>query len=258
MRGAARFLPLLALAALAGACVDFVDPDELGLARDTRAEVVFDLATDPLRAGCSGGGAAGGGSAVLCFRATVDPGYTRLGERLRVPDDTLRAMGVALSPTVGGDGVLRYERGFVLPVAGLEAVPFTAVLPRVEGSEPRAIRWFAAAPAGPDTLLREPGAGVGIDVRRPAGVSLPAPGDRFWSVDVTGDTARATYNASGEPRAAYAFPAEVLAALGGTRFRAELRWIRSLSSSAGGLRLVVRFNEWLDWTVLTREEGEGG
>lgn len=259
MRGAARLLPLLALL---GGCVDFVDPSGLRLARGTRMEVNLDLFTDPLRATCSGQVPAGGDSAVVCFNARVDPGYTVLGERLRILDDTLRVMGVPYSPTVGEDSVLRFTGRFTLPEAPLEETPITVRMPRVEGAEDAPeVRWFVVGPVGPDSLVREPGEGVTFAVELPRAASSPFPSELFWGMVVTGDTASATYQAtarsSGIPRSSYEFPADVLDALGGSRLRAELRWLRSRVLSGDEFQLIVRLNEWITWRVVTREPESG-
>ncbi len=258
MTGAARLLPLLAL--LAG-CIEFVDPVGLKLARATRVEVGFDLADGPARAACADQAPAAADSAVLCFTARIDPGYTPLGERLRVLGDTLVALGVPIAPTVDENGVLRYQRRFALSAVGLESIPFTVWLPRVEGAAdflPRQIRWFAAGPGSSDSLTREPGEGVRFEVALPGGVSSPAPLSAFWSMDLRGDTATATYNGSGIPRPAYDFPAEVLAALGGSGLRGELRWLRSRSVSSEDLVLDLRFNQRLGWRVETRAPAVAG
>src|SRR5690606_5683528 len=129
--------------------------------------------------------------------------------------------------------------------------PYTAVLPRVEGVElrPREIRWYAVGREGPDTLPLLPGGGVRLGIDLPAGVSTPAPAFQFWTVEMAGDTAASLYNAFGVPRAEYRFPPEVLAALGGSELRGQLRWQRTHAPQGEGVQLIVRFLELLRWTV---------
>jgi hypothetical protein len=248
----ARRPALALLLALAG-CIDFVDPVGLGLARDTRIELAFDLVDDPRRSVCPGPASVPADAAVLCVQATVVPGITRLGERLRVLDDSLRVMGIAVAPLQRSDSLLVYERRFFLPLASLESVPLTASLPRVEGVDvvPRDIRWFAVGPANPDTLVRRPGEGVTLRVDRPQGESAPRPTFEFWRVDVAGDTAVVRFDGFGVPLPAYEFPAEVLSTVGGSRFAGELRWLRSYTPLSEGLQFSVRFDERLRWTILT-------
>lgn len=248
----ARRLALALLVAIPG-CVDFVDPVGLGLARDTVIDLVFDLVNDPRRSLCPGPTSVPGDSAVLCVQATVVPGVNRLGERLRVLDDSLRVMGVAVAPLQRSDSLLVYERRVLLPIASLESVPLTASLPRIEGAEavPREIRWFAVGPANPDTLVRRPGEGVTLRVDRPTGVSVPRPSYQFWRVDVQGETAVARYDAFGVPLPAYDFPAEALSTVGGSRFVGDLRWLRSYTPLTEGVQFSVRFDERLRWIILT-------
>jgi len=249
VRGAARLLPLLAL--LAG-CVDFVDPAELGLARVTRMELTLELFTEARSATCSGA-VPGGDSAVVCFRAAVDPGYSVLGARLRVLDDTLRLMGIPRLPSMDADSVLRYEGRFTLPNGPLEEIPIEARMPRVEGAEGAPeMRWLPLGRAGPDSLVAGPGEGASFAVELPRAASTPFP-QSSWGMSVTGDTATATLNptgdASGIPPAAFAFPAEVLETLGGPRYRAELRWFRTRVVSGEQFQLILRLNQRVAWIV---------
>lgn len=245
--------PVLALLLLAG-CVEFVDPVGLGLARHTRIDLTLEVVDQPVRSACPGPAALAPDSVVLCVQGTVAPGVSRLGERLRVLDDTLRAMGVPLTPIQSSDSLLRYRGRFVLPLASLEGIPLTATLPLVEGVQlpARSFRWYAAGRADPDTLLRTAQEGVRFRLDPPAAASTPRPDFEYWSVDVAGDTAVVGYDAFGVPHARYDFPAEVLAALGGARLVGELRWQRSYTPRVEGLQLTVRLSERLGWTVLTR------
>ena len=126
-RTAAALAALLAVAS----CVEFVDPVGIGLARDTRVELSFDLVDDPRTAGCPGPAPVPAGSAALCVQATLVPGINRLGERLRVLDDTLRAMGLALTPVGESAELLVYQHRFTVPLAAVDTTPYTATLPRV-------------------------------------------------------------------------------------------------------------------------------
>lgn len=250
MKLAAGVLALLVLAA----CVDFVDPVGLGLARDTRVELAIDLTDNARNGRCPGPTALPADSAVLCFQATLVPGVNRLGERLRVVNDTIRVMGMALLPLQSSDSLLLYEHRFTVPLPSLNTIPLTAVLPGVEGVDiqPREIRWFAATRADPDTVVRAPGTGARLQLRLPGEVSTPRPSFQYWTLDVAGDTAVASYRAYGVPLSAYDFPSEVLAALGGTGYVGQLRWHHSFTLSAERLQVAVRLDQRLGWTILTR------
>lgn len=249
----ARIPLLLALAALAAGCVEFVDPVGLKLAEDTRLSVLLTVTDDP-RFPCGPAGVAPADSAELaavCVQGTLRPGRDRTGRRFPLLTDTLYALGQPVVPEPGPDSTLVYRFRATLPLSRLSETALTLRLPRVEGSElpvPE-IRWFAVEPLGPDTITRRPDETVALALELPAGRSVPAPSGS-WTTRVSGSRAESVYVGYDLPPDTLRFPPEVLDPLGGPRFFADFGWNRVLSAAGPGVQLSVFMVQQLRWTVL--------
>lgn len=250
-----RLLPLLV--ALCG-CVDFVDPSGLRLEENTRINIDLTLSDFPA-AGCPADPPVTvirpPGTATVCVTARVRPGRDLVGERDRLRNDTLYAMGTALTPEIDEDSTYVYRGAFRFPVTAINDTVYEVVFPTVEGVrlDIDRIRWVAIEPLGPDTILRTPTQGAVIPLALPTRTATPPPRDRFWQVIVAGQTAIAQYNGSGVPLSAYDFPASVLAGLGGDRFAGRFEWRQSYSRGFGDQRVSVTvfFTQVLGWTIRT-------
>lgn len=246
-------IPVLLLVLLGG-CVEFVDPVGLRLAESTRLNVTLSLSDGP--AACGEGGfapAPGQQRVTLCVDASLFVGADRFGERLRVLSDTLWVLGTPVLPTLKPDSTRNYQFRAEIPMSQLAATELALTFPRVERAQfgVAGVRWYGVARVGPDSIARAPGEDLVLRLELPRAESNPRPGYRFWNLSVAGNPTSVAFQAFGIPQEVYRIPASTLEELGGTRFRAGLRWTQAFSSASEGAQLYVQFTEELAWRVTT-------
>lgn len=204
-----RALILLLAAALTGGCYDFHDPMFPASGAPVTLQANIWLTEDR----------------GLSFYGYLTPGINADGFTRTVEADAIVLMGSSIAPIRVRDEQLHEYADSMQLSDRIGKQPITLVSPRVKGIQAPtpAIQWFVPERLDPDTITIEAGADLILRVQPEAGMSLPLPQIRQWSVHVAGDSTVFTAGANG------IVPAEI---------RVPAYWLPA-ADSAGRLRAVL-------------------
>jgi hypothetical protein len=240
---------LLLLGALAG-CVDFVEPDSLGLMKPANVQLLLTAG----EAGC--GTTPAGEPATLCLQATLKPGVDRYGRVRRMLVDTLYALGDPVVPTVQADTLYTYRAAWKIPVPQLGDSAFVVRFPVIDGVplEAPAIRWYGFGRAGPDSLQVERDGTLRIEVLPPRATPAPQPRMHQWIFDFYGEAAVFSMRGEGFPWSTYRLPDALLAELRTQSIPARLMLSQIyFSEPRPDLVQYIQFSQHLSWRIRREE-----
>ena len=201
----------LLMALLLSGCFDFVAPDlaEAGAPAVLQTSVFLS------------------DSGTVRAEAKLVPSLTVEGLNRSVPNDTLHISGLALVPTsIRRNGTREYSVQTTLPDPAAFIRPLRVESPRVSGvsAHPPPVDWYAIERADRDTVQLMTGQDLELNVVVEPGQAMPPPDQRFWILEIAGDSISFRISASGPPPATLRVPAYWLPAHSG-RLVARLNYV---------------------------------